>query len=89
MKTGLEDKSIETLKFCIRNLKSGILVVAGMTEEQRNFINGHDVPPIEAVQINHMLLETFYAEAFRRGIDPDEIGPDVSELHQAWLDNRA
>jgi hypothetical protein len=86
--TGLEKKSNESIAFCIRNLKQGIVNVSEMTYEKMVYCNGHDVPPIEAVNLNHLFLDIFEAEAFKRGMNPDEIGPDIGDLHQVWLDNR-
>jgi len=86
--TGLENSSDEHIVLFIANLKKGILKVNEMDEKTRNFSNGHDLPPLEAVNQNHLFLDTFTAEAFRRGINPDEIIPEANELHEIWLEER-
>lgn len=85
---GLENKSDEVIIFCITNLKNGILMVDAMDPETRAFSNGHDLPAFEAVNQNHMFLDMFVSEAFRRGIDPDKIVPEANELHEIWLESK-
>lgn len=86
MITGLESASDKTIINLIANLKSGILNVVAMGDKAYITKSVKECPPIAAFEVNMSLLEPFKAEALRRGLNYDEIGPDVSEYEQYWLD---
>lgn len=87
MITGLEQKSDESIEVCIRNLKAGVLKVVDMGDDAFSVPEGSkESPPVAAFQLNMSLLETFQAEAFRRGMDYDAIGPDIREIEEMWLE---
>ncbi len=86
MRTGLESQSDETLARLITNLKNGALEVVNMGDEA--FVtdpNKKECPPVAAFQLNMGLLETFQAEALRRGMDYDSIGPNIREIEEMWI----
>lgn len=88
MKTGLERYEDSVIETIILNLKSGLISVLDMSKEELHFSNGKDASPAQAVQLNFMLLETFRAEAYRRGINYDSIGMNTNEIEDAWLEKR-
>lgn len=88
MASGLENNSDKTIETIIRNLKSGVMKVLNMSPEEIHKVEGKNAPPAQAVQLNFILLEMFQAEALRRGMDYDSIGPDIREVEDAWLEER-
>lgn len=88
MATGLENNKDSTIETIIRNLKAGVVSVLNMTPEEIHKQEGKNVPPSQAVHLNFILLEMFQAEALRRGMDYDSIGPNLREVEDAWLEER-
>lgn len=86
MKTGLEHISNDAVATFIRNLKAGVLEVVNMGDKA--FVsdpNKKECPPVAAFQLNLALLEMFQAEALRRGMDYDSIGPDIRKIEEMWI----
>ena len=86
MKTGLENSTDDAIIKLIGNLKSGVLNVINMGEDAYKSRGPKECPPIAALEVNFSLLECFEAEARKRGINYDEIEPDISVIQEAWLD---
>lgn len=85
MSTGLEGTDVEVIVQLIGNLKTGIVRLMAMGDEKYIAKSHKECPPIAAFEVNMSLLECFKAEAYKLGINPDEIGPDISQYEDYWL----
>ena len=77
MSTGLENTSDEVIIKLISNLKTGILNVAKMGPDAYKSNGPKECPPMAAVEVNLSIIDSFRPECDRRGIDIDEVEPDI------------
>lgn len=86
--TGLENTTDYALITIAGNIKSGIHRVFQMSEEEMHKSNGHDVPPLEWAKTVMMILQPFRREIESRGLDYNNIQPDISQYENVWLENQ-
>lgn len=88
MRTGLENKSDAVIIHIVGNLKSGVLEVVNMGSKALTSDKPKECPPAAAFETNLMILQSFQAECLRRGLDYDNIQPDIREIEDMWLEAR-
>ncbi|XAO35391.1 hypothetical protein SEA_FRANCOB_227 [Streptomyces phage Francob] len=80
MGTGLENTSDEVIIKLISNLKTGILNVAKMGDDAYKSRGPKECPPMAAVEVNLSIIGCFEPECDKRGINIDDIEPDISGI---------
>ena len=80
MGAGLENASDEVIIKLISNLKTGILNVAKMGPDAYKSRGPKECPPMAAVEVNLSIIGCFEPECEKRGINIDDIEPDISGI---------